>query len=227
MPLPAAAGTRGPPAREGLGRPGTFGLERGVRPNVTAGVAALRRFHTSMAGGFKIWGVAVVRNGGGATGSAAARPDQGLGLRVAVGAVAGATRRQLGGSADSILVWSLMARATPGETLDLLGIERWRCFCVVVPLQGIVLNFAPVEGTSAADGARPVAQVPMKIAPNTVMADDGGVFDIVSLSRHRRCSLRHQARDALGGTLDLSLPDRTMMAFSVSLSLLGASFWSK
>ena len=114
-----------------------------------------------------------------------------------------------------------------GETLDLLGIERWRCFCVVVPLQGIVLEFAMVEGTSDADGARPVVQVPMKIALTTVMTDDGGVFDVVSLSRHHRCSLRHQARDAPGETLDLGLPDQTMMVFSVSHSLLGASFWSK
>ena len=53
----------------------------------------------------------------------------------------------------------------------------------------------------------------MKIAPTTVMADDDGVFDVVPLSRHRRCSLRHQARDAPGETLDLGLPDRTMMAF--------------
>ena len=58
-----------------------------------------------------------------------------------------------------------------------------------------------------------MAQLSMKIMPTTVMADDGGVFDVVPLSRHRRCSLRHQARDAPGETLDLGLPDRTMMAF--------------
>ena len=100
-----------------------------------------------------------------------------------------------------------------GGTLDLLWIEQSWCFCVIVPLQGLVLEFALVEGTSDADGARPVAQLPMKIAPTTVMADDGGVLDVVPLSRHRRCSLRHQARDAPGETLDLGLPDRTMMAF--------------
>ena len=53
----------------------------------------------------------------------------------------------------------------------------------------------------------------MKIAPTTVMADDEGVSDVVPLPRHRCCSLRHQARDAPGETLDLGLPDRTMMAF--------------
>ncbi len=53
----------------------------------------------------------------------------------------------------------------------------------------------------------------MKIAPTTVMADDGAVLDVVPLSRHRRCSLRHQARDAPGETLNLGLPDRTMMVF--------------
>ena len=53
----------------------------------------------------------------------------------------------------------------------------------------------------------------MKIAPTTVMADDASVLDAVPLSRHRHCSLRHQARDALGETLDLGLLDRTMMAF--------------
>ena len=53
----------------------------------------------------------------------------------------------------------------------------------------------------------------MKIAPTTVMADDDGVFDVVPLSRHRRCSLRHQARDAPGETLNLGLPDQTMMVF--------------
>ena len=93
-------------------------------------------------------------------------------------------------------------REVPGETLDLLGIERWRCFCVVVPFQGIILEFAPVEGTSDVGGARLVEQLPMKIAPTMVMVDDGGVLDVVPLSRHRRCSLRHQARDALGETLD-------------------------
>ena len=75
------------------------------------------------------------------------------------------------------------------------------------------MEFAPVEGTSDVGGARLVEQLPMKIAPTTVMADDGGVLDVVPLSRHRRCSLRHQARDAPGETLDLGLPDRTMMAF--------------
>ena len=53
----------------------------------------------------------------------------------------------------------------------------------------------------------------MKIVTTTVMADDGGVFDVVPLSRHHRCILRHQARDAPGETLDLGLLDQTMMAF--------------
>ena len=89
------------------------------------------------------------------------------------------------------------------------------------------MEFAPVEGTNDVGGARLVEQLSMKIAPTTVMADDGGVLDVVSLSRHRRCSLHHQAWDAPGEILDLDLPDHTMMAFSVSLSLLGALFWSK
>ena len=46
-----------------------------------------------------------------------------------------------------------------------------------------------------------------------VMVDDGGVLDVVPLSRHRRCSLRHQAWDTPGETLHLGLPDRMMMAF--------------
>ena len=68
-------------------------------------------------------------------------------------------------------------------------------------------------GTSDVGGARLVEQLPMKIASTTVMADDDGVLDAVPLSRHRRCSLRHQARDALWETLHLGLSDRTMMAF--------------
>ncbi|VAI20382.1 unnamed protein product [Triticum turgidum subsp. durum] len=93
--------------------------------------------------------------------------------------------------------------------------------------KGIVLEFAPIEGSSNADSACPVVQLLMKIAPTMVMADIGDVFDVVSLSGHRRCSLRDQVRDALGETLELGLPDRMMTAFSVSLLLLGASFWSK
>ena len=75
------------------------------------------------------------------------------------------------------------------------------------------MEFTPVEGTSDVSGARFVEQLPMKIAPTTVMADDGGVLDVVPLSRHRCCSLRHQAWDALGETLDLGLLDRMMMTF--------------
>ena len=66
----------------------------------------------------------------------------------------------------------------------------------------------------------------MKIALTSVMADDGGVFDIVSLSRHRRCSIRHLARAAPGETLDLGLSDWMMVVLLVSFSLLRASFWS-
>ena len=72
-----------------------------------------------------------------------------------------------------------------------------------------------------------VTRHPMKIAPTTVMADDGGVCDVVPFSRHRCGKSRHHARDAPRETLDLGLPDRTMMAFLVALSLMGASFWSK
>ena len=88
------------------------------------------------------------------------------------------------------------------------------------------MEFAPVEGTNDVGGARLVEQLPMKIAPTTVMVDNGGVLDVVPLSRHRRCSLRHQARDAPGATPDLGLSDRTMMAFYRFPSW-GASFWSK
>ena len=66
------------------------------------------------------------------------------------------------------------------------------------PLQGIVLEFATVEGTNEACGVCPMAQLPVQIALTTVMADDGGVFVVVSLSRYRCCSWRHQARDAPG-----------------------------
>ena len=44
------------------------------------------------------------------------------------------------------------------------------------------MEFTPVEGTSDVSGARFVEQLPMKIAPTTVMADDGGVLDVVPLS---------------------------------------------
>ena len=71
-----------------------------------------------------------------------------------------------------------------------------------------------------------VVRLPMKIAPASAMADDGGVSDVVSLSRHRHCSPRHPSWTAPGETLDLGLPDRTMTTLSGSFSLLGASFWS-
>ncbi|KAE8781458.1 Proteasome subunit alpha type-3 [Hordeum vulgare] len=65
---------------------------------------------------------------------------------------------------------------------------------------------------------------PVKIASTMVMADDGGVCDVVPFSRH--CCWRpwYPARDAPGETLDLGLPDRTMMAPSMSLFLLGHRF---
>ena len=71
-----------------------------------------------------------------------------------------------------------------------------------------------------------VVRLPVKIAPASAMADDGGVSDVASLSRHRHCSPRHPSWTAPGETLDLGLPDRTMTALSGSFSLLGASFWS-
>ncbi|XP_044388050.1 uncharacterized protein [Triticum aestivum] len=231
LPSPAAAGTRCPPAREELARAGALGQERGVRPDVTAGAGGAPAIPYPMAGDFKIWDATVARDGGVVTRSAAARPDLGPGVSLVSGSRSARWQVRHVGSWtdlwDSILEWSLTTRATPGETLDLHGIERWRCFCVIVPLQGIVLEFATVEGTSEAGSICPVAQLLMKIAPTMVMADDGGVFDVVSLSRHRRCSWRHQTRGAPGETLDLGLPDWTMMAFLVSLSLVGASFWSK
>lgn len=73
-----------------------------------------------------------------------------------------------------------------------------------------------------------VTRLLVKIAPTAVMAGDGGVFDVVSFSRHCRCRLRQNDRDVLGETLDLCLPDRTMTApHSVSFSLMRASFWSR
>lgn len=50
-----------------------------------------------------------------------------------------------------------------------------------------------------------VTRHPMKIAPTTVMADDGGVCDVVPFSRHRCGKSRHHARDAPRETLDLGL----------------------
>ena len=64
----------------------------------------------------------------------------------------------------------------------------------------------------------------MKIVPATVMADDGGVSDVVSLSRHRHCSFRQHARGAPRETLDLELLGRMMMAPTVPFSLLGRRF---
>ena len=57
-----------------------------------------------------------------------------------------------------------------------------------------------------------VLRLPMKIAPAPAMADDGGVFDVVSFSRHRHCSLRHLNRAAPGETLNLGIPDWMMVA---------------
>lgn len=47
-----------------------------------------------------------------------------------------------------------------------------------------------------------VTRLPVKIAPTTVMADDGGVCDVVP-SKHHCCRLRNHAP---GETLDLGLP---------------------
>ena len=60
-------------------------------------------------------------------------------------------------------------------------------------------------------------RLPVKIAPTTIMADDGSVCDVVSFWRHRCCRSWHPARD-------LGLPDRTMMTPSMPLSILRASF---
>ena len=69
-------------------------------------------------------------------------------------------------------------------------------------------------------------RLPVKTAPAAVLADDGGVSDVVPLSRHRRCRPCNQDRDVPGETLDLGLPDQTMTALLGSFSLPGASFWS-
>ena len=70
-------------------------------------------------------------------------------------------------------------------------------------------------------------RLPVKIAPTPIMADDGGVYDVVPFSRHRCCRSWHPTHDAPGKTLDLDLPDRTMMVPLMPLSLPRASFWSK
>lgn len=57
-----------------------------------------------------------------------------------------------------------------------------------------------------------------------IIEDDGGIFDVISLSRHCCCSLRHLARAVPGETLDLALLDQTMTMPSVPFFLLGASF---
>ena len=62
----------------------------------------------------------------------------------------------------------------------------------------------------------------MKIAPTTVMADDGGIFDVVSLSLQLASSgsgcSGGNSRSGSSGSDDDGV---------LSLSLLGASFWSK
>ncbi|XBI31879.1 hypothetical protein VPH35_055400 [Triticum aestivum] len=70
------------------------------------GVAALRRFHTSTEGGFKLWGVAVIRDGSGATGSVAARPDQGPGVGLVSGSRSARWRDLDPSHGDRILVVS-------------------------------------------------------------------------------------------------------------------------
>lgn len=74
------------------------------------------------------------------------------------------------------------------------------------------MEFALAEGTSDVCDAHLVEQLSMKIAPTAVMADDGGVSNVVPLLRHHRCSLPHHARDASRETLDPGLPDQTMAA---------------
>ena len=71
-----------------------------------------------------------------------------------------------------------------------------------------------------------MVRLPVKIAPASAMVDDGGVSDVVFLSKHRHCSLCHLTRNAPGETLDLGLLDRMMTALSGLFSLLGVSFWS-
>ena len=70
-------------------------------------------------------------------------------------------------------------------------------------------------------------RLPVKIASTSVMADDGGVYDVVPFSRHHCCRSRHHTRDPLRETLVWVFMDRMMMTSSMPLSLLWASFWSK
>ena len=70
-------------------------------------------------------------------------------------------------------------------------------------------------------------RLPVNITPTLVMEDDGGVYDVVPLLRHRCWRSWHPTRDAQGETLDLDLPDRMMMGPLMPLSLLRALFWSK
>lgn len=50
-------------------------------------------------------------------------------------------------------------------------------------------------------------RIRVKMVPTSIMTDDVGIFDIVSLSRHHHCSMCHLARAASGETIDLGLSD--------------------
>ena len=74
----------------------------------------------------------------------------------------------------------------------------------------VTLRTVPVS--SGTGGTR----LPVKTAPTTVMADDGGVCDVVPFSRHRCCRSWHPTRDAPGETLKSrstgSIDDGTFVA---------------
>jgi hypothetical protein len=62
-----------------------------------------------------------------------------------------------------------------------------------------------------------VADLPVKIASTSVLADDGGVLRVVTLVRHRRCRFHPLARAVPGEILGLGLPDRTMATHGAAL----------
>ena len=78
------------------------------------------------------------------------------------------------------------------------------------------MEFTPVEGTSDVGGARLVEQLPMKIAPTTVMSLVEA-SSLQSASSGSGCSGGNPRSGSSGSDDDGVL----------SLFLLGASFWSK
>ena len=125
--IAGGGGDSGPLARVGLERVGAPGPERGGTPDATAGGGGASA--TSLPHGRRPHDL--VRRG-----CQGRRRRDRIGSRrrgqidrwSAVGTVVGATRRQLGRSAGFYPCLALDSTGNYGETLDLLGIERWRRF---------------------------------------------------------------------------------------------------